>query len=176
MKLTRTGIKLMVDDIRREVARILPDAVPLECSCLYHAVAGMSVLRSHGMKPVLQAGTMSWPVMTKAQDDGTRDTHFSWEFNPDCIRGNQPPEMHVWLVLRNGSDPVFIDTTTCYLPVATKALGMDWMGPKPPEFLWSPLSELKKYLKTTYGLSAEYKADASAIMLAEWYIQNLKVR
>jgi hypothetical protein len=42
----------------------------------------MGVLLQNGYRALIQAGSMSWPIVSPSQDDGKSPTHFSYEWSP----------------------------------------------------------------------------------------------
>ena len=59
-------------------------------SCLYWTMTGMGILLSLGYRALIQAGSMSWPIIPPHLDDGKQPTHFTYEWSP-----NKLPKM-VW--------------------------------------------------------------------------------
>lgn len=51
-------------------------------SCLYWTMTGMGVLLSLGCRALMQAGSMSWPIIPPHLDDGKQSTHFTYEWSP----------------------------------------------------------------------------------------------
>src|ERR1039458_4502496 len=51
-------------------------------SCLYWSLTLMGVMLQHGYRALIQAGSMSWPIMPPGEDDGKSPTHFSYEWSP----------------------------------------------------------------------------------------------
>jgi hypothetical protein len=47
--------------------------------CLYWSLTLMGVLLQNGYRALIQAGSMSWPIVPPGQDDGKSPTHFSYE-------------------------------------------------------------------------------------------------
>lgn len=45
--------------------------------CLYWSLTLMGVLLQRGYRALIQAGSMSWPIVSPGQDDGKAATHFS---------------------------------------------------------------------------------------------------
>ncbi len=50
--------------------------------CLYWSLTLLGVLFEHGYRALIQAGSMSWPILPKGEDDGKCPTHFSYEWSP----------------------------------------------------------------------------------------------
>ena len=49
--------------------------------CLYWSLTLMGVLLQRGYRALIQAGSMSWPIVPPGEDDGS-PTHFSYEWSP----------------------------------------------------------------------------------------------
>src|SRR5208282_5655551 len=50
--------------------------------CFYWSLTLMGVLLQNGYRALIQAGSMSWPIVPLGQDDGKSPTHFSYEWSP----------------------------------------------------------------------------------------------
>jgi hypothetical protein len=65
----------------------------------------MGVLLQKGYRALIQAGSMSWPIVSPGQDDGKAATHFSYEWSPwreesqVALKLGLLPEIHVWVGL-----------------------------------------------------------------------------
>ncbi len=113
---------------------------PIEAACLYWAgLVCAHLTKVHGIRTILQAGTMQWPCV--AEDDGVSPTHFSYVWEPDSevtramLRLNHMPEMHVWAAVPSRNE--IIDLTTRYLVEQAKhRAGLEWSAAPPPDFLW----------------------------------------
>jgi hypothetical protein len=98
------------------------------------------MFNSLGIKAWIQAGSISWPMIAKEEDDGVCSTHFSymWEgFTPHNVNRlacRLLPEMHVWVALPD--ERQVVDFSTGELPEQAKRAGFVWTGPKPPDYLW----------------------------------------
>ena len=119
-----------------------PDVNPA-AACLYLTIATIACAQARGIKLLLQAGSMHWRCVPPELDDGVSPTHFAyvWETNRMdahvfTARTKHLPEIHVWAV-----DPVrreLVDASTRGFPVACEhTAGMKWVGPPPPDFLWT---------------------------------------
>src|ERR1035441_182341 len=50
--------------------------------CFYWSLPLMAVLLHRGYRALIQAGSLSWPIVPPGQDDGHSATHFSYEWSP----------------------------------------------------------------------------------------------
>ena len=133
--------------IEKKFEQLLPDGMQPQAACLVWAAASVAVLRSMGIKCLIQAGTASWPRIRPEQDDGVINTHFSYVWEPDSkttlekVVSGEMPEMHVWAGLPDHSE--ILDMTTKYLPEqAWQLCGMDWPGTIPPRYVWANVKRL----------------------------------
>jgi len=116
-------------------------------ACAYLAKIGMEVLSRYPRfyRPVLQAGTMQWEIVPKQLDDGVRGTHFAFKWSPTdfnsilAMASGGIPEMHVWIALPDTNE--IVDFSTGTFPAFVSTLGMEWLAPKPPDFLWQDVSQ-----------------------------------
>jgi hypothetical protein len=115
-------------------------------SCLYWSLALMGVLIEHGYRALIQAGSMSWPIVPPGEDDGKSPTHFSYEWSPwreesqAALKLGLLPEIHVWVGLPDQNQ--LLDFSTKFLPQQAAKEGLVWRTPPPPDFLWCGPSEL----------------------------------
>lgn len=112
-------------------------------TCMYWALTAGLVFQRHGVRSLIQAGSMQWPAF---DDDGLKDTHFGYEWSPNDM-GSQAalllglfPEIHVWLALPERQE--IVDFSVRYLPEAAAKDGKVWVKPPPPKFLWATLEEM----------------------------------
>ena len=148
--LTQEQRAALVNDSRALYLSLWPDT-PITQACLFHATAlqGLAMQR-HDAILMLQAGSTSWPMVRKEDDDGVCATHYSYEWeglsSPAVHRSlvsMSLPELHVWLAHR---DPdTLIDPTTGTWPDRAKAGGFTWSAVHPPEFLWGTQAELESH-------------------------------
>ena len=131
---------LYAEVVKRVAAHAPPDAARTAL-CFYYAAFGVEALREAGLRAVIQAGSASWPIIDLDKDDGVQMTHFSYQWSPNeiqsrlAIAGGAMPEMHVWVALPDSGE--LVDFTTGFWPEQAKLLtGLDWPGPKPPNYLW----------------------------------------
>src|SRR6266404_1218278 len=102
------------------------------------------VLRKHGFCPCVQAGSASWPMDLSAPDP--LPTHFSYKWDGTGISAElllelgELPESHVWLGLVDAQEVV--DFATGDLPRAARMTGIEWTGPRPPDFVCAKVNEL----------------------------------
>jgi hypothetical protein len=119
-----------------------------KCVCAAWAHYVHEELVCMGHRPVIQAGTASWPrLKLPEEDDGVIATHFSYQWSPDeppsflAMLNDMLPEMHVWVALPDRNE--VIDFTTGYLPEQCEFVsGMEWTAPNPPPFVWCKADRL----------------------------------
>ena len=115
-------------------------------SCLYWSLTLMGVLLQHGYRALIQAGSMSWPIVPPGEDDGKSPTHFSYEWSPwreesqAALTLGLLPEIHVWVGLPDQNE--LLDFSTKSLPEQAAKDGLVWRTAPPPDFLWCGPSEL----------------------------------
>ncbi|HXJ55424.1 MAG TPA: hypothetical protein VNU68_02055, partial [Verrucomicrobiae bacterium] len=86
-------------------------------SCLYWALTGGLVFQRHGIRSMLQAGTMLWPAF---EDDGVNITDFGYEWDPNDVGSKAAlalgmfPEIHIWLGLPDTQE--IVDFSVRHLP------------------------------------------------------------
>lgn len=146
------------DELVRRVRRRVKDfctgrgfTVGTTGACLYYAHFTRLELDAYfaaytlPARCLIQAGSMSWPHMDMAKDDGLAPTHFSYEWDKNqaqqTLLVGDMPEMHVWnAIIRplEHGDAIFVDLTTKYLPTqCTRTAGIEWTGDLPPDYLWA---------------------------------------
>jgi hypothetical protein len=127
--------------------------------CLYWSLALMGVLLERGYRALIQAGSLSWPIVLPGHDDGKSPTQFSYEWSPwreesqAALKLGLLPEIHVWVGLPDRNE--LLDFSTKYLPEQAAKEGLVWRTPQPPDFLWCGPSELPE--------GVIYKPDLAAI-------------
>ena len=115
-------------------------------ACLYWSLTLMGVLIEHGYRPLIQAGSMSWPIVKPGEDDGKNPTHFSYDWSPwreesqAALKLGMLPEVHVWVGLPDQNE--LLDFSTKELPEQAAANGLTWRTKPPPDFLWCKPSGL----------------------------------
>ena len=88
--------------------------------CFYWSLTLMGVLLQQGYHALIQAGSLSWPIVPPGQDDGHSPTHFSYEWSPwreeseAALKLGLLPEIHVWVGLPDQNE--LLDFTTKFLP------------------------------------------------------------
>lgn len=113
--------------------------------CVRWACTLMGVALERGLRPKIQAGSMSWPIVTPEQDDGVSPTHFSYEWSPGSpeslmqLATGGLPEMHVWVALPDQNE--ILDFSTKSFPEEAKRHGLVWRTPPPPDYLWCRAGE-----------------------------------
>jgi hypothetical protein len=132
-------------------------------SCLYWSLTAGLVLQRHGIRSILQAGTMLWPM---AEDTGTNETHFGYQWDPTDI-GSQAalevgamPEIHIWIVLPETQE--IIDFSVRHLPRLAALDGKTWTKETPPDFLWVKKEQMPD--------GVIYRAEVGATL---WLIRKL---
>ena len=109
-------------------------------SCLYWTLTGLGILHALGFRALLQAGSMSWPILPPDLDDGTQPTHFTYEWSPwreesqAALQLGLLPEIHLWIGLPDENE--LVDFSTRYLPQQAAKEHLLWQTPPPPDFLW----------------------------------------
>ncbi len=158
----------IVVEVRAELAQRF-ESIPPHRSCLYASWTMIRRLFQEGAVPILQAGNMQWPRITREQDDGVSDSHWAYMYSPETVASQRSmmngemPEIHIW-VGRLDHPQELIDINTCHFPNACKdMMRLDWPGPRPPDYLWQHPEE---------GLPdwVNYKAIVDACNLATWYM------
>ena len=115
-------------------------------SCLYWSLTGIGILTSFGLRALIQAGSMSWPILPQHLDDGQQPTHFSYEWSPwreesqAALKLGLLPEIHIWVGLPDENE--LVDFSTKWLPQHAAQEGLVWRTEPPPDFLWCGPSEL----------------------------------
>ncbi len=141
--------------IESEIARVLRDHAPDAPAgkCLYIAHATASVLHRAGLRPVIQAGSMQWPIMARDEDDVHCSTHFAYMWAPTdpaslaALAAGGLPEMHVWVGLLRPQ--TLIDFSTRNFRKHAEACGLTWQSGDPPEFLWAAADEMPDWVVYT---------------------------
>ena len=121
-------------------------------SCVYQAAALVQVGREHGRRIIVQAGSAFWRRLPVEVADWVENTAWGYEYDPSTFpdqfvsvvptreahlsgRSNLPMEIHVWCAQPDTDE--IIDITTGGWPRACEMIGgLDWPGPKPPDYLW----------------------------------------
>ena len=115
-------------------------------SCLYWTLTGLGIFHSLGVRALLQAGSMSWPILPAHLDDGRQPTHFSYVWSPDRPASQAArqlgllPEIHIWIGLPEATQ--LLDFSTKWLPQRAARMGLVWRTGSPPDFLWCGPSQL----------------------------------
>jgi hypothetical protein len=88
--------------------------------CFYWSLTLMGVLLQKGYRALIQAGSLSWPIVPPGQDDRRSATHFSYEWSPwreesqAALALGMLPEIHVWVGLPDQNE--LLDFATKFLP------------------------------------------------------------
>jgi hypothetical protein len=148
----------IVAEIRRRMESFDHDLVSR--ACLYWAKHTVDVLNEQKHRAVIQAGSMSWRMVSESIDDGVMATHFTYEFNTDealrHIQAGRFPEIHCWAALPDST--TIIDVTTRYLIRNAAESGYPWRHTIPPDYLWCQ--------PETIPAEAVYRPDVKAIAYA----------
>lgn len=154
----------IVNEVRSRIDE-LGCTIP-EKACLYWAKLTVKVLKEHGIRGVLQAGSLSWPIIRPEEDDGKCSTHFSYMWEPytaitiQRIREDVLPEMHVWVGIPATGE--LVDITTRYLKQqCQETAGLPWRGDEPPDYLWDKAPQIPD--------KVFYEVDNKATLLAMHY-------
>lgn len=119
---------------------------PERARCLFWTLHGIDVIREHGTRAIVQAGSAFFPLCRPDQDDGTMNTHFGYQWSPNELpslisRANGwLPEMHVWIGLPRTQE--IVDFTTQFQPAQAEVIGEKWIGDPPPKYLWGKVGSL----------------------------------
>lgn len=139
---------------------ITPNTNTFGGACFLYAGYGFKVLEQLGYEPLIQAGSCSWPIIPKEEDDGACDTHFSFIFKEEeaiqHITRGRIPEIHVFLYLQKTEE--LVDFSTHDLPrVCNNIIGKKW-SPKclPPPFLWCHICDMPPGVNYEANLNATY--------------------
>ena len=116
---------------------------PQHRACLYWSTILCKRLHEEGIKSIIQAGSMNWPIIDPRNDDGVSPTHYSYEYTEctplDIIRSLSAsilPEMHVWVGVPETNE--IIDLTTKYFMCnCSEISGLEWKSKPPPPYLWA---------------------------------------
>lgn len=109
--------------------------------CLFWAYETYKILKICGLNALIQAGSASWPMVSKELDDGISSTHFSYKFedtpfNLKRMAHGHLPEMHVWVGIVETKE--IVDLTTKFWPQQAKEIGNhEWKNKLPPDYFWS---------------------------------------
>jgi hypothetical protein len=119
-------------------------------ACLYFTYFLLMEGRLRGVELVPQAGSVFWRRMTQEQDDGVSPLFFGYEWSPETVLSKIAvahgalPEIHIWAACVQTQE--IVDIQTGLLPLACKrVLGVEWLAPPPPDFLWTPVTELQEH-------------------------------
>ena len=121
----------------------------IKTDCLVWAMCGIVALRTMRVPVVLQAGTMQWRIVPEDKDDGEMATHFGYQWDPGSpmselsMRFGNLPEIHCWLGIVQSQE--VIDFSTGSLKWHAEGLGLRWLAPDPPEFLWCGVEDLPRF-------------------------------
>lgn len=153
--------QVIIEEIRRRLDFVCQMTGSEESkSCLAAAVLTCQVLSEHGQRAVLQAGSMSWPLVTPEQDDGVGATHFSYVWEPDSeetkrrIASRLFPEIHCWAALPDVGGGTIIDVTTRHFQERAKHLNLTWRAAPPPDVLWTDVDHWPRDVVYHPSLSA----------------------
>ena len=121
--------------------------------CIYYANTVANLLHRHGLHVVIQAGSLQWPRIRRAEDDGVTNSHFAYMWSPHTTAslrsmsiGNLP-EMHVWVGLIESQE--LVDFSTRHFKEAAQKLGMTWTADSPPPYVWCPANQLPDWVRYT---------------------------
>ena len=127
----------------RELAEAMhPEADREGGACVFLTAAALHLFKKRGYRAIVQAGDMSWPIVTPEQDDGVSPTHFSYMWTPTSPQSMQlivqgaMPEVHAWIGLLGRQE--LADFSTGDFPEQCRiTAGLEWLGPPPPRYLWT---------------------------------------
>jgi len=151
----------LFEQVKRQTAVLKPGR------CLYATLIAYVELQKIYPDIVIQAGSLSWPIVPKELDDGVSPTHFSFQWSPDDPKSRWAqalggmPEMHVWLAIPSTAEVV--DMTTYEFPTLCEAMTkLPWQTPMPPDYLWVGFGSMPD--------NVVYEANADAIELAMYFM------
>ena len=127
--------------------------------------SGHEMLKEWGVETIIQAGSFSYPYREATSETDENCMCYNWENNEtidiDDVLGNKNlPEMHIWLKEKTSNN--IIDFSTFKLPICVTALGLEWTGTPPPDFIWKDIG------KATYE-EKEEATDLVQLMLYSAY-------
>jgi hypothetical protein len=137
--------------------------------CVRWTCTAMRILMERGYRPKIQAGSMSWPIVTPEQDDGVSPTHFTYEWSPHTpesqarMEAGGLPEVHVWLALPDLGE--ILDFSTKFFPEQSKRFGLVWQAPPPPDYLWWGPGDV-------WPATVQYKPNMEAIAFIINYLRR----
>ena len=117
--------------------------------CLHYTKQTLAVLHEQGLRAVLQAGSLQWPLVRPEDDDGVSSTHFAYMWSPTTPQSNLAvamgnlPEMHCWVGLLDTQE--IVDFSVRHLKEAARHHGLKWTAADPPQYLWT--RELPDWVK-----------------------------
>jgi hypothetical protein len=168
------------DEIYRVTAKQFAEWYPPETQhpgghCVAWACTGLRILMERGFNAKLQAGSMSWPIVTAELDDGVSPTHFTYEWSPHTPKSQGRmaaggiPEMHVWLALPDRNE--IIDFSTKFFLEQAKQFDLVWQAPAPPDYLWAGAEDLRRINQVRH-LGVYYQANMEAITYIINYLRQ----
>ena len=129
--------------------------------CFYLAHFGALQIMEHGYTPLIQAGSMSWPIIDPKDDDGVCCTHFSYVWGETVLSPEIHllvhgvlPEIHIWLAIRETGEIVDFSTNELKSQALLTA-GLEWKAKDPPKFVWCIPDHLPEWVV--------YRPDTDAI-------------
>ena len=142
----------IAQEVRDRVLKLWPDTQDTPFgSCMHHTLVGAVVLAEHGIQVGMQAGSVSWPIIDMAKDDGVQNTHFSMMWEPThpssmmSLMNGGIPELHSWLGI--ATTQTIIDFSTYQLKkVAKSTANLEWEGEDPPDYLWCGCDEIPEHV------------------------------
>ena len=145
----------LIDAIESEITAVLAKHcldTPLG-KCLYVTHVTASALHKRHLHPVIQAGSLQWPIMHREDDDGKSSTHFAYMWNPHHTASilaratGSLPEMHVWCGLTRPQ--TLVDFSTRDLRKHAEACGLVWRSGDPPQYLFRHPAKLPDWVVYT---------------------------
>ncbi len=109
-------------------------------NCVHWSLCAARVLNRYGFKPIIQGGTLQWPMVTEEEDDKVTMSHMGYVWSPNnqislaAMAAGYMPEMHVWLGLLDTQE--IIDFSTGNFSKWALAHNLPWRMPPSPKYLW----------------------------------------
>jgi hypothetical protein len=91
------------EQVIQTARKIFKSLSPLMASssgtCVYQAAALVGAGQYHGMTLIPQGGSAFWRRVPKSEDDGTKDTHWGFQYDEKIAaeKNKLPLEVHVWV-------------------------------------------------------------------------------
>lgn len=160
---SRVASRVAFVERARALRRLAYPETPDDASCVSLACAMHVLAFDEGRLLALQGGSAIW-TRDPSRDDDDPMKGFGYileDADPDTVRRVMErldqgllPELHAWVV--DPEEKVLIDGTTGSQPAQCRnLLGLPWLAPAPPDFLWTPFEDIGpktgSYLASPFG-------------------------